>query len=360
MDEIELLRAAASNANAFAELYRLHVTCVYRYHMAHVGSVKDAEDLTSQTFRAALEEFHSFHGKGSFAAWLIGIAAKKRLNDIRGNRRELPIDAVLYYQSSGSPADRAAMQHWEMEATTRALKQISPAEAEAIVLTFFSDLSNSEASRILKKRAATTRILISQGLQELRTHSTLTRDAGITDAQKTLESDPEDERLAEKLTNYATQINPDPHFIAELEKTLVANHQPRTRWTFSLPQIASLAGWALLIALGVFLLQWRASTTSVSMRPVIASTSNADSTAGAKVGMNEVTSGPSPTVRATGTSRPTLQYVVQAGDTCTYIAERFDVTISQLILLNDLNDACDIWIDQILVVPIIPTSTPTN
>ena len=84
MDEIELLRAAASNANAFAELYHLHVTRVYRYQMAHVGSAQDAEDLTSQTFMAALEEFHSFRRSGSFAAWLMGIAAKKRRNDIRG------------------------------------------------------------------------------------------------------------------------------------------------------------------------------------------------------------------------------------------------------------------------------------
>ena len=360
MDEIELLRTAAFNANAFVELYRLHVTRVYRYHMAHVGGAKDAEDLTSQTFRAALEEFQSFHGKGSFVAWLMGIAAKKRLNDIRGNRRELPVDAVLYYQSASSPADRAAMQHWEIEATTRALKQISPDHAEAIVLTLFSDLTSSEASRVLKKSAAATRMLISRGLQELNTHSTLTRDEGTTEHQETVGSDPEDQQLAEKLTAYAAQTNPDPHFVADLEKTLLLNHQPRTRWTFSLAQIASLAGWALLIALGVFILQWRATPTSVSMRPAIASTSNADSTAAAEVGLKEAKSSPTPTIRATATRRPTLQYVVQAGDTCTYIAERFDVTISQLILLNDLNDACDIWINQILVVPVTATATPAD
>src|SRR5262245_10464110 len=137
MDELDLLRAAASNANAFAELYRLHVTGVYRYHMAHVGSAKCAEDLTSQTFTAALAEFHYFHKSDSFAVSLMRIAAKKRLNDLRANRREMPADAVLYYQSSGLPTDRAAMQRQEMETTTRALKQISTDHAEAIILTFF-------------------------------------------------------------------------------------------------------------------------------------------------------------------------------------------------------------------------------
>jgi DNA-directed RNA polymerase specialized sigma24 family protein len=46
-DEIDLAYEARANAEAFGELYRRHVTRVYRYHMAHTGNVKDAEDLTS-------------------------------------------------------------------------------------------------------------------------------------------------------------------------------------------------------------------------------------------------------------------------------------------------------------------------
>ena len=42
MDEIQLAREAVANVNAFAELYRLHVTRVYRCHMAHTGNTKDA------------------------------------------------------------------------------------------------------------------------------------------------------------------------------------------------------------------------------------------------------------------------------------------------------------------------------
>jgi RNA polymerase sigma-70 factor, ECF subfamily len=356
MDEIELLRAAASNANAFAELYRLHVTRVYRYHMAHVGSAHDAEDLTSQTFMAALEEFRSFHGNGSFAAWLMGIAAKKRLNDIRGNRRELPIDAVLYYQSSGLATDRVAMQRKEMETTVRALKQISPDHTEAVILTFFCDLSSSEVSRILKKSTATTRMLISRGIRELRTHSTLTLDEETSENQRKIDSDPEDESVAEKLTNHASQITPDPHFISELEKTLVANHPPKTKWTFSLQQIVSLAGWALLIATGVFLLSWTVIPNSASIKPIFASTGNADSTTVTEAAFDDVT--PGPTDRVTATGLPKLEYIVQAGDTCTYIADRFGVTINQLIALNNLNDSCDIWIDQKLIIPVTATATP--
>jgi len=39
MDEIQLVRDAVSDANAFAELFRMHVTRVYRYHMIHIANV---------------------------------------------------------------------------------------------------------------------------------------------------------------------------------------------------------------------------------------------------------------------------------------------------------------------------------
>ena len=64
--DAHLAHLARTDAEAFAELYRRHVTSVYRYHMAHTGNVNDAEDLTSQTFMAALEGIRSYRGTGSF------------------------------------------------------------------------------------------------------------------------------------------------------------------------------------------------------------------------------------------------------------------------------------------------------
>jgi len=354
MDEIQLLREAVSNAHAFAELYRLHVTRVYRYHMAHTGNAKDAEDLTSQTFITALEELRASHGSGSFAAWVMGIASKKRLRNSRGSRRELPVDAVLYYQSAGLPTDQAAIQRMGMEAITRALKQISVEHAEAIILTFFGELNISEVSRVLKKSPATIAMLISRGIQDLRTRSSLNQNGeSNTDMEADLLT-PEDEAVIERLTNHAYQIIPDPQFISELEQTLLASYQPKTTWTFPLQQLRSLAGWVVLIGFGVFLLNWRVAPPSKSItgNPKAAAVANVAAT-------NEAIGRSSPTARATVTRLPTLEYVVQPGDTCTYIAERYGVTIDELITLNRLNETCDIMIDQTLLVPISATATPS-
>ncbi len=168
MDETQLAREAISNVDAFTELYQRHATRVYRYHLAHTGNVKDAEDLTSQTWMAVLESIRSFRGTGSFAAWIMGIASKKRLMYFRGNKRELPLESALHIPSPGLTPDKEASQRLQMETISRTLRLISPDRAEAVILSFFGGLSNLEISRVLNKSEAAVKMLISRGVQDLR------------------------------------------------------------------------------------------------------------------------------------------------------------------------------------------------
>lgn len=173
IDELQLAREAVTNTDAFALLYRRHLTRVYRYHMAHTGNTKDAEDLTSQTFIAALEGIKSFRGTGSFAAWILGIASKKRLLFFRGRRPEVQLDAALHIPNSGLPTDKEAFQRLKLESISRAFKRISSDRAEAIALSYFGGLSNNEIGHMLHKSEAAVKMLISRGLQDLRERTTL-------------------------------------------------------------------------------------------------------------------------------------------------------------------------------------------
>ena len=172
-DELSLAREAAVNADAFAELYRRHVTRVYRYHAAHTGNVKDAEDLTSQTFMAALEGIRSYRGDAPFAAWLMGIASKKRFLFFRGRKPEVPIEAALHIPSPSLPTDKAAFSRLKIESISRALKQISADRAEALILRFFGELSMAETGRVLNKSEAAAKMLVARGLQDLRERTSL-------------------------------------------------------------------------------------------------------------------------------------------------------------------------------------------
>jgi RNA polymerase sigma-70 factor (ECF subfamily) len=171
LDDARLAEHARTDPQAFAELYRRHVRSIYRYHLAHTGDVKDAEDLTSQTFMAALEGIRSFRGTAPYITWLIGIASRKRALFFRGKKPEIPLDVALHIPYPGLPTDKAAAHRIQIEQLVDALRTISQDRTEAIILCFFSELSTAEAALVLGKSEASIRMLLSRGLHDLRTRT---------------------------------------------------------------------------------------------------------------------------------------------------------------------------------------------
>jgi RNA polymerase sigma-70 factor (ECF subfamily) len=175
MDDARLAQQARVDPEAFAELYRRHVGSIYRYHLAHTGNVNDAEDLTSQTFMAALEGIRSYRGTGPYITWLIGIASHKRARFFRrgGSKPDVPLDAARHLPTPSLPTDKAATRRLHMDQILGALHSLSPDRAEALILCFFSGLSFAEAGKVLRKSEGAVKMLISRGLQDLRTRTSL-------------------------------------------------------------------------------------------------------------------------------------------------------------------------------------------
>ncbi|HNQ95850.1 MAG TPA: RNA polymerase sigma factor [Anaerolineales bacterium] len=173
MDDASLAQQARAEPEAFAELYRRHVASVYRYHMAHTGNAHDAEDLTSQTFMAALEGIRSYRGAAPYIAWLMGIASRLRLRFFTATKPEVPLEAALHIPTPSLPTDKSAFQRLERTQIINALKQLSSDRAEALILCFFSELSFAEAASVMGKSEAAVKMLVSRGLQDLRARSSI-------------------------------------------------------------------------------------------------------------------------------------------------------------------------------------------
>ncbi len=77
-----------------------------------------------------------------------------------------------------------------------------------------------------------------------------------------------------------------------------------------------------------------------------------------------ITSTPTETPTPTSTSTPSgpIEYVVQEGDNCTIIAEKFEVDVEVLMALNNLDGRCFITPGQTILIPApgqaLPTATP--
>jgi len=85
------IAASKKNPAAFSLLYDRYVQPVYRYFYYRTGSAPEAEDLTSQTFLAALEALPRYQHQGFFAAWLFRIARGKVIDAVRRQQKQLPL-----------------------------------------------------------------------------------------------------------------------------------------------------------------------------------------------------------------------------------------------------------------------------
>ena len=72
-----LVEQAKHDIRAFDRLYDKYVQSIYRYLFSRVGNQAVAEDLTSITFLAAIEQFPKYRHRGYFGAWLFAIARRK-------------------------------------------------------------------------------------------------------------------------------------------------------------------------------------------------------------------------------------------------------------------------------------------
>ena len=146
-DDTALAYAARHDRAAFAELYRRHLNQVYYYLLARVGDIHEAQDLTAQTFLAALEHIGSYRGMGTFSAWLLVIARHKAYDDFRRRRPTLSLEAASELAALDPPLDRVVTAQLRLEQVAQALPSLVPERAEALALRLFRGLSVPEVAQ---------------------------------------------------------------------------------------------------------------------------------------------------------------------------------------------------------------------
>lgn len=163
-------QAQAGEKAAFAALYRRYLARVYRYFYARTGAAQWAEDLTAQTWLAALESLPNYRERGTFAAWLFAIAARRYADAYRAQAAvppEAPDD--LCDPPDPAPLPEAAAIHAEQMATlARRLRALPPDRAQAVALHFFGGLSHKETARAMGRTQIAVKSLLHRALRELR------------------------------------------------------------------------------------------------------------------------------------------------------------------------------------------------
>lgn len=166
--EAALARRAKDHPAAFAELYRRHVDHIYRYLLLRTGNVEDAQDLTTQTFIAALEHISSYQPRRPFRMWLLGIARHKAADFFRKNPITLPLETAETLPHPDPLPDETVSQNMQLEHVAKLLHQLSPERAEAFTLRVFGEFTAGEIGQMMGKSEAAVKMLVHRAWNDLR------------------------------------------------------------------------------------------------------------------------------------------------------------------------------------------------
>jgi RNA polymerase sigma-70 factor (ECF subfamily) len=165
----ELQQALADDA-AFEAWYRRTLPRVYSYLLSRCGNdVALAEELSQQTFVAAIDQRARFDGRSDVVTWLCGIA-RHRLSDHfrrldREERRQMQLEVrqiAINERASRAPDidERAALSD--------ALRSLPTAQRAVLAFVVLDGLPVAEAGRLIGRSPGATQSLLHRARESLR------------------------------------------------------------------------------------------------------------------------------------------------------------------------------------------------
>jgi len=149
-------------------MYRRHAEQIYRYLYCLTGDADLAEELTQETFAAALKSLSSYRGDAKASTWLCGIAKRLWYRELR-HRKHLTEDAPDD-RADGSPSpEEAVLGTLDKMALFRGIRRLSPNMRELLYLRLTGELSFGEIGELMGESETWARVNFYRAKQKLLT-----------------------------------------------------------------------------------------------------------------------------------------------------------------------------------------------
>ena len=161
-DGVDELQVALATDGAFEAWYRRTLPRVYSYLLSRCGSdAALAEELTQQTFIAAIDGRSRFDGRSDTVTWLCGIARHKLADHFRvmerEERRRMRLEVrEIQLGDRGTDLrdfdDRAAIED--------AIRSLPASQRAVLVFVVLDDLPVAEAAQLMGRSTGATQSLL--------------------------------------------------------------------------------------------------------------------------------------------------------------------------------------------------------
>jgi RNA polymerase sigma-70 factor, ECF subfamily len=157
--------ARLSSQDGFAAFYDDALPRVYSYFHHRSREMNEAEDLTQETFLAAVAELKKGKSVTEPIGWIMGIARHKLIDRMRSREREERRLALIWQAEQVSDDDRRLV--WGPDASPElaliALRSLPEAQRAALALHYLDGLSVPEVARQLGRSVHATESLLARG-----------------------------------------------------------------------------------------------------------------------------------------------------------------------------------------------------
>ena len=171
-EERRLVEAAQRDTARFGDVYEHYFEIVYAYVARRVRNRPEAEDLTAEVFRKALQSLPRFKWTGApFAAWLFRIASNIIADRAKRAAREgnIPGDEDGPEQR-GPQAQQADLEQIERSAVVlRLVSELAEDQRRVLLMRFAEERSIRDIARTLGRSEGAIKQLQFRALQTLRT-----------------------------------------------------------------------------------------------------------------------------------------------------------------------------------------------
>lgn len=175
IDEVALMRMARQDPACFGLLYERYFDPIHAYCLKRVGTLQDAEDLTSLIFIQALNDLSQYRG-GSVAAWLFRIARHRVIDHYRRRRAQVSLDVFEVYTAAveSIPLD-ALVQAEDYRVIHDLVADLPDGQRDVLALKINGGLTAEEIGVLVGMKAGAVRVLLHRIIKRLRARYEATR-----------------------------------------------------------------------------------------------------------------------------------------------------------------------------------------
>lgn len=145
-----MIRVAAADERALAELYGHMSRKIFAFALRHVDDRDLAEGVVVETMFEVWKSASRFIGGSSVSTWILGIARHKALDEVRRRARYVPYDETKGAQIADdcAAAFDGIAANQTREQLNECIARLPDEQRECIHLAFYEELSLAEIAEI--------------------------------------------------------------------------------------------------------------------------------------------------------------------------------------------------------------------